>query len=110
MLCAWTMSRERESGHCIAKLVFPVNAQVHLRSLHLLRYLGITHILNATEDLLLPEPETSFQCAPAHLHMSYLRSMQAQQPSAISNLSCTVSFSQQISCLIVCINPSSCCL
>ncbi len=60
-----------EPGHCIAKLVFLVNAQVHLRSLHLLRHLGITHILNATEDLLLPEPEASFQCAPAPLHMGY---------------------------------------
>lgn len=32
-------------------------------SLHLLRHLGITHLLNATEDLLLPDPSAGFQCA-----------------------------------------------
>ncbi len=37
------------------------------RSLHLLRHLGITHLLNATEDLLLPEPGAGFQCAPPRL-------------------------------------------
>ena len=34
------------------------------RSLHLLRHLGITHLLNATADLLLPDPGAGFQCAP----------------------------------------------
>ena len=29
--------------------------------LHLLRHLGITHVLNATQDLLLPGPEAKFE-------------------------------------------------
>ena len=36
-------------------------------SLHLLRHLGITHLLNATEDLLLPDPSAGFQCATPEL-------------------------------------------
>lgn len=40
-----------------------VGGAVEANSLHLLRHLGVTHILNATEDLLLPDPEAAFQCA-----------------------------------------------
>ncbi|KAK9822629.1 hypothetical protein WJX81_000355 [Elliptochloris bilobata] len=39
-----------------------VAGAVEANSLHLLRQLGITHLLNATEDLLLPEPSAGFQC------------------------------------------------
>ncbi len=42
-------------------------SRARARSLHLLRHLGITHLLNATDDLLLPEPSAGFQCAPPHL-------------------------------------------
>jgi len=42
-------------------------SRARARSLHLLRHLGITHLLNATDDLLLPEPGAGFQCAPPHL-------------------------------------------
>ena len=38
-----------------------VSGAVEAHSLHVLRHLGITHVLNATEDLLLPEPEAAFQ-------------------------------------------------
>ena len=43
-----------------------VSGAVEAHSLHVLRHLGITHVLNATEDLLLPEPEASFKCALSH--------------------------------------------
>ncbi len=43
-----------------------VAGAVEANSLHVLRHLGITHILNATEDLLLPEPDAAFMCAPQH--------------------------------------------
>lgn len=39
-----------------------VAGAVEANSLHVLRHLGITHILNATEDLLLPEPDAAFMC------------------------------------------------
>lgn len=39
-----------------------VAGAVEANSLHVLRHLGITHILNATEDLLLPEPNAAFMC------------------------------------------------
>ncbi len=39
-----------------------VGGAVEANSLHLLRHLGVTHLLNATEDLLLPDPATAFQC------------------------------------------------
>ena len=38
-----------------------VSGAVEAHSLHVLRHLGITHVLNATEDLLLPEPEAAFK-------------------------------------------------
>ncbi|CAL8468092.1 g7631 [Coccomyxa elongata] len=38
-----------------------VGGAVEANSLHLLRHLGVTHLLNATEDLLLPDPATAFQ-------------------------------------------------
>ena len=37
-----------------------LSGAVEASSLHLLRYYGITHVLNATEDLLLPEETQSF--------------------------------------------------
>lgn len=37
-----------------------LSGAVEASSLHLLRYYGITHVLNATEDLLLPEETDSF--------------------------------------------------
>jgi hypothetical protein len=40
-----------------------VGGAVEANSLHLLRHLGVTHVLNATEDLLLPDPEAAFRCA-----------------------------------------------
>ena len=38
-----------------------VGGAVEANSLHLLRHLGITHVLNATEDLLLPDPQAGFR-------------------------------------------------
>ena len=38
-----------------------VSGAVEANSLHLLKHLGITHLLNATEDLLLPQPAEGFQ-------------------------------------------------
>ena len=38
-----------------------LSGAVEAHSLHVLRHLGITHVLNATEDLLLPEPEAAFK-------------------------------------------------
>lgn len=38
-----------------------VSGAVPAHSLHLLRHLGITHVLNATQDLLLPGPEAKFE-------------------------------------------------
>ena len=37
-----------------------VSGAVEAASLHVLRHLGITHILNATEDLLLPDDSQNF--------------------------------------------------
>jgi hypothetical protein len=39
-----------------------MSGAVEAHSLHVLRHLGITHVLNATQDLLLPEPATAFRC------------------------------------------------
>ena len=39
-----------------------VSGAVEAHSLHVLRHLGITHVLNATQDLLLPDPEAAFRC------------------------------------------------
>ncbi|KAK9816445.1 hypothetical protein WJX72_000348 [[Myrmecia] bisecta] len=39
-----------------------VSGAVEANSLHLLRHLGVTHILNATEDLLQPEEDAGFTC------------------------------------------------
>eukprot|EP00891_Asterochloris_glomerata_P005711 jgi/Astpho2/5711/e_gw1.00079.125.1_t len=39
-----------------------VSGAVEANSLHLLRHMGITHILNATEDLLQPDEGEGFQC------------------------------------------------
>lgn len=38
-----------------------VSGAVEANSLHLLRHMGITHILNATEDLLQPDEGEGFQ-------------------------------------------------
>jgi hypothetical protein len=40
-----------------------LSGAVEANSLHVLRHLGITHVLNATEDLLLPDPDAAFECA-----------------------------------------------
>ena len=52
-----------------------LSGAVEAHSLHVLRHLGITHVLNATEDLLLPEPEAAFECAPspAPLDSAFIR-------------------------------------
>ena len=41
-----------------------VAGAVEANSLHVLRHLGITHVLNATEDLLMPDPDAGFRCTP----------------------------------------------
>ena len=38
-----------------------VAGAVEANSLHVLRHLGITHLLNATEDLLMPDPGANFR-------------------------------------------------
>jgi len=38
-----------------------VSGAVEANSLHLLRHLGITHLLNATEDLLQPDADAGFR-------------------------------------------------
>lgn len=45
-----------------------VSGAVEAASLHILRHLGITHILNATEDLLLPDDSQNFMYAHASQH------------------------------------------
>lgn len=56
-----------------------VSGAVEASSLHVLRHLGITHILNATEDLLLPEESAGFKYPPHHPPISTQNSFSALQ-------------------------------
>ncbi len=48
---------------CLLSLAQWVAGAVEANSLHVLRHLGITHLLNATEDLLMPDPGANFRRA-----------------------------------------------